>query len=179
VSASPLVSANLHHAAVAAELEALPALDLHALTVRWRKLLRSPVPDLPKYLLVRLLAYKLQAKAYGDLDRETARYLDRIALDRTRRQLAGEGKRKPKAPPPIPPVPDPRTRKAGTLLVREFEGVLHTVTVVPDGFTWQGRTYKSLSEIARLITGTRWNGPRFFGLRDKADPSVSRGGGAR
>jgi hypothetical protein len=176
VSASSLEPANRHSASVAAELEALPALDLHALRVRWRKLLRSPVPDLPRYLLVRLLAYKLQAKAFGDLDRETVRYLDRIARDRARRQLSGEGKRKPKAPPPIPPVPDPRTRRAGTLLVREFEGVLHTVTVVSGGFSWQGRTYKSLSEIARLITGTRWSGPRFFGLRDKADLSVNRGG---
>jgi hypothetical protein len=64
-------------------------------------------------------------------------------------------------------VPAHRGLKPGTLLVREFEGQSHTVTVVPDGFAWTGATYKSLSEIARAITGTRWNGPRFFGLHER------------
>jgi len=67
-----------------------------------------------------------------------------------------------------------RQLKVGTMLVREYHGVLHEVAVVPDGFHWQGRTYASLSTIARAITGTAWNGPRFFGLRSK---SSGRSGG--
>src|SRR4051812_22667007 len=86
---------------LAAEIEALSRLDLHGLRVRWRKLMRSPSPEhLGRGLLLRLLAYKLQARAYGDLDREPARYLDRIERERVRRRTAGEGR--PKAPPPIP-----------------------------------------------------------------------------
>ena len=152
---------------LAAEIDALSRLDLHGLRVRWRKLLRSPPPEhLTRALLLRILAYKLQARVHGELDRETARYLDRIAKERMRRRRAGAGK--PKAPPPIPPVPATRSLKPGTLLAREYEGHLHRVTVMADGFAWNGAVYTSLSEIARAITGTRWNGRRFFGLRDKA-----------
>src|SRR4051794_30805701 len=157
------------HAGVdlAAEIEALSRLDRHGLRGRWRKLMRSSPPEhLGRALLLRLLAYKLQVRTYGELDRETARYLERIERERVRRRRAGEGR--PKAPPPIPPVPASRSLKPGTLLAREHEGRLHRVTVMADGFAWNGTVYPSLSEIARLITGTRWNGPRFFGLRDKA-----------
>jgi Protein of unknown function (DUF2924) len=151
---------------LAAEIATLAALDLQQLRVRWRKLLRSAPPEhLSRSLLVRILAYKIQAHVLGELDRETARYLDRVARDQARRRKAGE-RRQPKAPPPVPPVPVRRRLKDGTLLAREFGGQMHSVTVVPDGFAWNGSTYTSLSEIARLITGTRWNGPRFFGLRD-------------
>ena len=151
---------------LAAEIEALSRLDRHGLRVRWRKLMRSSPPEyLGRALLLRLLAYKLQARAYGELDRETARYLERIERERVRRRRAGEGR--PKAPPPIPPVPANRSLKLGTLLAREHDGVLHRVTVVESGFAWNGAVYTSLSEIARVITGTRWNGPRFFGLRDR------------
>ena len=64
------------------------------------------------------------------------------------------------------PIPQARTLKQGTLLRREWNGVVHAVTVTPDGFAWSGSTYKSLSQVARAITGTRWSGPRFFGLRE-------------
>lgn len=150
-----------------AEIQDLAGLDLQALRARWRKLLRSPPPDhLSRPILLRLLAYKLQARTYGDLDRETVRYLERIErarLDQPRRE---EGSRT-KTPPPVPPVPLSRALKPGTLLAREYGGQMHRVTAVADGFAWNGVTYTSLSEIARMITGTRWNGPRFFGLRDK------------
>ena len=153
---------------LAAEIEALGGLDLHQLRVRWRKLLRSAPPaHLSRSLLLRILAYKIQAKALGELDRETARYLDRVAQEYARRRKAGE-RRPPKAPPPVPPVPVSRRLKVGILLAREFGGQMHTVTVMPEGFAWNGSTYTSLSQIARRITGTRWNGPRFFGLRSKA-----------
>jgi hypothetical protein len=98
--------------------------------------------------------------------------LDRIAREREQRSASGE-LRRTKAPPPIPPVPEKRSLKPGTILVREHEGVLHQVTVVNGGFAWNETTYRSLSEVARAITGTNWNGPRFFGLRDKTKPSRS------
>jgi len=66
------------------------------------------------------------------------------------------------------PLPELRGTKSGTLLVREWEGVLHRVMVLEQGFAWNGQTYDSLSKVARAITGTNWNGPRFFGLRDRA-----------
>ena len=72
-----------------------------------------------------------------------------------------------KRPPPIPPVPDKRSLKPGTILAREHDRELHRVMVLDNGFAWNGATYRSLSEVARAITGTNWNGPRFFGLRDK------------
>src|SRR4051812_41166672 len=118
---------------LAAEIEAAERLDRHGLRVRWRKLMRSPPPEhLGRALLLRLLAYKLQARAYGDLDRETARYLERIARERVRRRRAGAGT--PKAPPPIPPVPASRSLKVGTLLAREHGGHLHRIMVMADGF---------------------------------------------
>ncbi len=165
----------LHHGAAAAapsstpdlqaELASLDSLDLHELRVRWRKLYRSPPPaHLSRPLLLRMGAYKIQAQALGDLDRDTIRFLDRIA----RQRKAG----KP-ATGNVPPVPEKKTLKPGTLLVREHGGTLHQVVVIEAGFAWNGSTYKSLSEVARAITGTTWNGPRFFGLRDRAKPGHS------
>jgi len=151
-----------------ADLKALPTLDLYELRVRWRKLTRSSPPEhLSRSLLLRMIAYKLQARVHGDLDRESVRYLARVAKERARRLRAGE-KRKPKQPPPIPPVPPRSGLKPGTLIGREFNGTIHRVTVIETGYVWNGHPYRSLSEIARRITGTRWNGPRFFGLRDSA-----------
>ncbi len=161
------------------EIEALGRLDLHELRLRWRQHLRTKPPaDLSRALLLRVLAYRLQARMFGDLDRDTVRYLDRIARESARCRAAGQGGRG-KAPPPIPPVPGHRGLKPGTLLVREFEGRMHTATVVVGGFAWNGATYRSLSEIARLITGTRWNGPRFFGLRGQTSTTTTEEAGSR
>src|SRR5829696_10403708 len=111
-----------------AEIEALSRLDLHELRLRWRQLLRSRPPEhLSRGLLLRLLAYKIQARVLGDLDRETARYLDRVAQEQVRRRRREPGRRT-KSPPPIPPVPVRRRLKEGTLLAREFGGTMHTVT---------------------------------------------------
>src|SRR5215204_311557 len=93
---------------------------------------------------------------FGDLDKTTARLLDRIADE------ARSGK------PVEVPVPDRVGLRPGALLVREWEGTPHRVIVLAEGFAWNGNTYPSLSKVARAITGTRWNGPRFFGLRDRA-----------
>ena len=136
----------------------------------WRKRLRSAPPALPRPLLMRVLAYRLQARAHGDLDPESGRTLDRIAREGARRRRAGEAR--PKAVPPVAAVPRQTGLKPGTVLMREYEGEAHHVTVVEGGFAWRGTTFASLSEIARAITGTRWNGPRFFGLRETAKGGV-------
>lgn len=158
-------------ATLSQEVAALASLDLEELRGRWRKLFRGRAPaHLPRYLLLRIIAYRIQANALGDLDRETVRFLDAVAEDWQKRRAAGQ--RSSKRPPPIPPVPDKRSLKPGTILAREHDGELHRVVVLDDGFAWNGATYRSLSEVARAITGTNWNGLRFFGLRDKARPSL-------
>lgn len=142
---------------VESELAALASADIHELRVRWRRLFRTKAPEhLSRTLLVRILSYRLQAEVYGDLDRESLRFLDRIA-----RQLAAGSDK------PVPPVTETLSLKPGTVLIREYDGVLHQAMVTGDGYSWNGRSYRSLSEVARAITGTRWNGPRFFGLRDR------------
>jgi hypothetical protein len=112
----------------------------------------------------------MQANAYGDLDRETLRFLEQVRRESERRGKGAKGKGV------VPPVPERRGPKPGTLLVREHEGTLHRLTVIEGGFAWNGTEYRSLSEVARAITGTRWNGPRFFGLR--SPKTQSRGGEA-
>jgi len=150
---------------LAVEIAALRNLDLDGLRRRWRMLSGKPVPlHLTRVLLIRLIAYRLQANALGDLDRATKRLLDGIAkADRTGGKNAKAG---------VPARPELRPLLPGTHLIREHEGVLHRVMVLEEGFAWNGRTFGSLSHIAREITGTRWNGHRFFGLRDKAKVSV-------
>jgi hypothetical protein len=138
-------------------------LDLAALRVEWRKQMRSEPPGFMKRdLLLRAVVYEMQVKAFGGLDRDTARLFDRLAS----------------AADPGAVLASLRQRrlKPGTLLVREWAGEIHRIMVAESGFVWNGQTYKSLSEIARLITGTRWNGPRFFGLREgrRADKRVER-----
>jgi hypothetical protein len=143
-------------AAVESEIAHLRGLDLQALRARWRGLTGRAAPaHVPKGLLLRVLAYRVQAAAFGDLDQVTARLLDRIADEAT----AGK--------PIEVPVPDRVGLRPGTLLLREWEGTSHRVMVMAEGFAWNGATYASLSQAARAITGTRWNGPRFFGLRDQ------------
>jgi hypothetical protein len=98
-----------------------------------------------------MLAYRIQEDAFGGLDRDTAKLLDRLARGEKPSELN-------------------RRLKAGTVLVREYQGERHTVTVTTEGFVWRDTTYSSLSMIAHVITGTRWNGPRFFGLRTAGKP---------
>jgi Protein of unknown function (DUF2924) len=105
--------------------------------------------------LFRVLAYGLQAAAHGDLDKSTRWFLDQV----TRRAVRGET-----ASLPLP-THSIRGVRPGTVLVREWAGVLQHVMALDHGYAWNGTTYRSLSEVARAITGTHWNGPRFFGLR--------------
>ena len=134
------------------EIARLRCLDLAGLQARWRTMFGRRAPaHLPKHLLLRIIAYRLQADLHGDLDSATVRYLDRLAK-------AGTGRSAPLA--------EASSVRPGTLLVREWEGVLHRVMALDQGFAWNGTSYRSLSQVVRAITGTRWNGPRFFGLRE-------------
>jgi hypothetical protein len=131
-------------AAIEAETARIHSLAVDALRRRWRVMFgRTPPVALSKDLLGRMIACRLQEQAFGGLDRESLKLLDGFARHGglPRRQL-----------------------KPGTVLVRDYQGQRHTVTVAPDGFVWQGTTYSSLSAIARAITGTAWSGPRFFAL---------------
>ena len=136
-------------AAIAAEIARIRSLPPEALRRRWRAVFgRKPPAGLSKDLLGRMIAMRLQEQTFGGLDRDSLMFLDGLARQSGshRRQL-----------------------KPGTELVREHQGQRHTVTVTREGFDWQGTTYPSLSAIARAITGTAWNGPRFFGLQGAGD----------
>src|SRR6201987_4239389 len=105
--------------------------------------------------MARFLCWHIQEQAFGELDPKTAKHLAGLAR--------GDWSR----------VDRPRRLKPGTLLVRDYQGARHTVTVVANGFVWREATYASLSTVARAITGTNWNGPRFFGLRIDKETTVS------
>ena len=133
---------------IPAEVERLCSLSLRDLRVAWAtEFRRDPPKGLWRDLLLRMLAWRLQEEALGGHDKATIKLLE----------VAGQKR-----------AGDQRCQrlKAGTVLIREFEGTRHTVTIVPEGFFWRENTYSSLSVIARIITGTNWNGPRFFGLRE-------------
>jgi Protein of unknown function (DUF2924) len=137
------------------EIARLRGLDVGDLRARWHTVFRRRAPPhLPRHLLFRILAYRLQADRLGDLDADSRRLLNRIGsgspdgIDR----LVADLKR-------------PRIElRPGALLTREWEGHLQRVMVLADGFSWNGNTYPSLSKVAFAMTGTRWSGPRFFGL---------------
>ena len=139
------------------EIARLSALDIVGLRLAWRNIFVKTAPThLPKHLLVRIISYRLQANAYGDLDRKVAQMLDRHVRQAT---VANDQVTAEKRPL--------RILKHGTVLTRESGGQVHRVMVLENGYAWNEGTYRSLSEVARAITGTRWNGPRFFGLHQK------------
>ncbi len=138
------------------EIARLRDLDGGALRARWQDVFRrQPPPYLPRHLLFRMLAYRLQADHLGDLDGESRRLLDSAVSPEAAGKRAVERARVT------------RDMSPGTMLGREWNGRMHRIAVLAEGFAWNGKTYPSLSKIALAITGTRWNGPRFFGLRDK------------
>jgi hypothetical protein len=144
------------------EIARLRDLDVGALRARWHtKLRQPPPPHLPRRLLFRVLAYRLQADHLGDLDSESRRLLDRSETPEKAGQRAVDLGRR---------IADLRP---GTVLGREWNGQMQRVSVLADGFAWNGKTYSSLSKVASAITGTRWNGPKFFGLRDKPSKGAS------
>jgi hypothetical protein len=140
---------------IEAELERLRSMPVVELRALWRaKFKTDPPTSFGPDLLRRSLAYKIQEDAYGGLDRATVRLLKGLMA-----QFAKSNGR----------IVLPRRIKPGAILVRQWKGQSHRVVVLADGFAYQGTPYASLSEIARLITGTRWNGPKFFGLRTRKD----------
>jgi hypothetical protein len=140
---------------IPARLAALKTTPTPDLKTQWRDLFDSEPPPFNRRYLESRLAYRIQELAYGGLKPETILRLERLGEeldggDRAKRRVRADRDR------PI----------TGTRLLREWQGVEHVVTVTTNGFEWQGRPYKSLSAIARAITGTRWNGWTFFGLKN-------------
>ncbi len=148
----------------------LEGLDLDGLRRQWRAHLGGEAPaHLSRWLLMRVQAYRLQCDAFGDLDKSIRRMLrsgkeDGVGAPFDRRA--------------------PRTREglglmAGALLVREWKGRLERVMILEEGFAWNGQTFGSLSQIAKAMTGTNWNGHRFFGLRQEQTAPPDAGAGRR
>jgi Protein of unknown function (DUF2924) len=131
-----------------AEIARIRALGLDDLRTLWRSTFRAPPPPaFTKDLIARFICWHIQEQAIGGLDQNINRLLDGL----------GRGDK--------PSANRFRRLRPGTVLVREYQGERHTVTVVSDGYLWRDVTYASLSTVARAITGTAWSGPRFFGVR--------------
>src|SRR6202047_3195132 len=139
---------------IAKALVRLSEVTIFELRGEWRRFHRTPPPmRLSRDLLTRGIAYKLQERAYGGLSTATARKLEHANADP---QSRGAAK-------PVQPI----SLRPGTRLVREWRGVTHMVLIHADGVEWRGQRYRSLTIVARKITGARWSGPRFFGLRQR------------
>ena len=141
------------------EIAHLRGLDLKGLRARWQSVFQRAAPGhLPRHLLFASLAYRIQADRLGDLDYETKQFLDQteatVSGPTMSARLIGFDQKRTSLTP-------------GTVLVREWDRKEHRVMVMASGFAWNGQTYDSLSKVAFAITGTKWNGPRFFGLRDE------------
>ena len=143
------------HEPILARLATLKAMSVNDLKSEWQALFDAPAPNNSRSFLEGRLAYRIQELTYGGPDRQTRRMLDLLADE-----VDGTLTRKAQ-------IADPRNPVVGTKLIREWDGIAHAVTVLKEGFEWDGRRYKSLSAVARAITGTRWNGYRFFGLRER------------
>ena len=143
------------HEPILARLAALKNMTVNELKAEWQALFDAPAPNNSRTFLEGRLAYRIQELTYGGPDKQTRRLLDLLADE-----VEGTLTRKAQ-------IADPRNPVVGTKLIREWDGIAHTVTVLKDGFDWGGQRYKSLSAVARAITGTRWNGYRFFGLRER------------
>jgi hypothetical protein len=138
---------------LASQLDQLRQLNPEELRERWETLFGlDPPPKLRAALMVQGIAYRLQEQALGGLKPATLRLLERIADDAAaRRQVSA--------------TPEKTPLSAGTVLIREWHGKKHQVTVLKDGFLYRAKRFRSLSQIARAITGSRWSGPLFFGLK--------------
>ena len=155
-AAADMAKSSIDVAEVLARLSASTIFELRG---EWRRLHRTPPPmRLSRDLLMRGITYKLQERPLGGLSESILRKLERL-------NLASEASDTQMPTPPI-------SLKPGTRLVREWRDVTHTVLVHADGFEWNGRRYRSLTIVAREITGAHWSGPRFFGLRKGVGCSV-------
>lgn len=143
---------------LAAEIVLLESLAIDALRSEWRRLYQtSPPKRLSRDILLRGITYRLQELAHGGLSKGTLRKLQ----SSTSEDLLSRSRRRPVS------------FKAGTRLIREWHGQTHTVVILDDGVEWRGQRYASLSIVAREITGARWSGPRFFGLKTGANAGSS------
>lgn len=134
---------------LASELAELPDLDRGALAIQWRTLFGSEPPGgVRNNFLMHAIAHRMQEQALGALKPATRRFLEKALKDNSRQQ-----------PSTIPSI------KPGTRLLREWHGITYEVIIREDGVQCNGKSYRSLSEVARAITGTRWSGPLFFGLK--------------
>jgi hypothetical protein len=143
------------HEPILTRLAALKAMSVNELKTEWQAMFDAPAPNNSRTFLESRLAYRIQELTYGGPDKQTRRLLDLLADE-----VEGTLTRKTQ-------IADPRNPVVGTKLIREWDGIAHTVTVLKEGFEWGGKRYKSLSAVARAVTGTRWNGYRFFGLRER------------
>jgi hypothetical protein len=138
--------------ALAAEIASLSKLGVDELRARWKAMFgNAPSRDISRSFLTRAIAYRLQEKAFGGLKPSTQRMLAEFAYDGATVQS--------------------RIVRPGAVLVREWRGISHQVSVLEEGFSFRGKRYRSLSEVARQITGTRWSGPLFFGLKRSQEES--------
>ena len=147
---------------VALEVARLATLSVKHLKARWRSLYATEPPRyISRELLTRAVGYRLQERAFGALKPSTLRLLERLGGGRSANH----------------PIQSAAAQKAaaGSVLIREWRGVSHRVEVLNDSVVYQGRRYQSLSEVARLITGSRWSGPRFFGLKEKQTKAEHHG----
>jgi hypothetical protein len=155
VAAPKLAKRPVSTEAVIGEITRISALKLAEVRTEWQSwFCKAPPRGLSRDLMVRQLVWDIQERAFGGHDAATRKLLKAYG-----RQEADK-------------VVLFRRLKPGTTVIREYQGVRHVVVIAQGGFVWEGKTYPSLSAIARAITGARWNGPRFFGLRgrDIADP---------
>ena len=142
--------------ALAAEIASLSKLDTDELRARWKAMFgNAPSRDISRSFLTRAIAYRLQEKAFGGLKPSTQRLLAEFAHDGANGSAAAPS----------------RILRPGAVLVREWRGISHQVSVLEKGFCFRGKRYRSLSEVAREITGTRWSGPLFFGLKRSQEES--------
>jgi hypothetical protein len=131
----------------------LPELEIDELREQWEAMFgTTPSREIGRSFLTRAMAYRLQERSFGGLKSSTRRLLTRVAEETA---TAGSS-------PPL------RMAQTGTILLREWRGTPHRVTMLDDGVSFNGKRYRSLSAVARAITGSRWSGPRFFGLRGQA-----------
>src|ERR1700719_1394134 len=136
---------------LAGQILSLSKLDIDKLRERWKAICgKAPCREIGRSFLTRAIVYCLQERARGGLKPSTCRLLTRAAEENA------TGKR-----------PQTRMAQTGTILIREWQGIAHRVTMLDDGVSFNGKRYRSLSEVAREITGSRWSGPRFFGLRSQ------------
>jgi len=138
------------------QLAELEGMSYAALKERWRELYETDPPAYKRQHMIRRLAYRIQELAYGGLSDETKAELERIAEeDEQCRKARAPRRQKRKGTQPVP----------GTRLIREWQGKRYEVTALADGFEYAGRRYRSLSAVAKAITGAHWSGPQFFGVR--------------